>query len=64
MDLCLYGRDHGFPPEALTRATGLTAAEVAWVYDDIAKKRATTRYLHERPLLVGPAAPPSGAEPA
>jgi NAD+ synthase len=52
MDLCLYGKDHGVDPVAVARATGLSPEQVTWVYDDIGKKRATTRYLHERPLLV------------
>ena len=52
MDLCLYGKDHGVDPAAVARATGLSLEQVTWVYDDIDKKRATTRYLHERPLLV------------
>jgi len=52
MDLCLYGKDHGVPPAEVAGVVGLSPDQVAWVYDDIAKKRATTRYLHERPLLV------------
>jgi NAD+ synthase len=52
MDLCLYGKDHGVAPAEVARATGLSPEQVTWVYDDIDKKRATTRYLHERPLLV------------
>lgn len=52
MDLCLYGKDHGVAPAEVARATGLSPEQIAWVYDDIDKKRATTRYLHERPLLV------------
>jgi len=54
MDLCLYGKDHGVPAEEVAAAADLAAEQVAWVYDDIDKKRATTRYLHERPLLVDP----------
>jgi NAD+ synthase len=52
MDLCLYGRNHDIDPGEVARVTGLGAEQVAWVYADIDKKRATTRYLHERPLLV------------
>ncbi|HEX8108366.1 MAG TPA: NAD(+) synthase [Kofleriaceae bacterium] len=52
MDLCLYGKDHGVAPAEVARATGLSPEQVTWVYDDIDKKRATTRYLHARPLLV------------
>jgi NAD+ synthase len=52
MDLCLYGKDHGVAPAEVARAAGLTLEQVTWVYDDIDRKRATTRYLHERPLLI------------
>jgi NAD+ synthase len=52
MDLCLYGKDHGVAPAEVARAAGLAPEQVMWVYDDIDRKRATTRYLHERPLLI------------
>jgi NAD+ synthase len=52
MDLCLYGKNHGVPPAEVAGAVGLSAEQVAWVYADIDRKRATTAYLHERPLLV------------
>lgn len=54
MDLCLWGKNHGVPAEEVARAVGLTPEQVAWVYTDIDKKRATTHYLHQRPLLVDP----------
>lgn len=54
MDLCLYGKNNGVDPSDVAPAVGLTKEQVAWVYADIDKKRATTRYLHERPLLVDP----------
>jgi NAD+ synthase len=54
MDLCLHGFNHGTAAEAVAAATGLTAAQVARVYRDIAAKRRTTRYLHCAPLLVEP----------
>lgn len=52
MDLCLWGKNHGIPPSEVAPAIGLTADQVTWVYGDIDKKRATTRYLHLRPQLV------------
>ena len=52
MDLCLYGKNNGVDPADVAPAVNLTKDQVAWVYADIDKKRATTRYLHERPLLV------------
>jgi len=52
MDLCLYGKNNNIPIEEVAAAVELTKEQVEWVYSDIDKKRATTRYLHERPLLV------------
>lgn len=56
MDLCLYGRNHGVPAEAVGAAIGLTAEQVERVYRDIDQKRRTTAYLHARPLLAEPVA--------
>lgn len=52
MDLCLYARNHGIPAAALTKALGLTEAQVELVLQDIDGKRRATRYLHQPPLLV------------
>jgi NAD+ synthase len=52
MDLCLYARDRGLPPEAVAGAVGLSPADVARVFADIDRKRQTTRYLHLPPQLV------------
>jgi len=52
MDLCLYGRDHGLPPEAIAEGAGLTTEQVKRAYLDIESKRRATRYLHLSPLLV------------
>ena len=52
MDLCLWGRDHGMPVDALAAEAGLTSAQVERVYRDIDAKRRTTRYLHVPPLTV------------
>jgi NAD+ synthase len=54
MDLCLYAYNEGAAPERVAEAVGLTPAQVARVYDDIAQKRRTTRYLHLPPQLVEP----------
>jgi NAD+ synthase len=54
MDLCLYGRNHGVPAEAVAAAAGLTPEQVERVYADIDQKRRSTRYLHARPQVVEP----------
>ena len=54
MDLCLYARDQGLPPEAVADAVSLSPEQVQRVYDDIDQKRRTTRYLHLAPQLVEP----------
>lgn len=52
MDICLYAKNHGYPPEDVARCTGLTAQQVRRVFDDIDTKRSTTRYLHLQPQMV------------
>ena len=52
MDLCLWGKNHGVAPSEVAPVVGLTSEQVEWVYNDIDKKRATTRYMHLAPLLV------------
>jgi NAD+ synthase len=52
MDLCLLGKNRGFPPAEVAPAVGLSAAQVERVYKDIDAKRNTTRYLHMGPRLV------------
>lgn len=54
LDICLFGLNHEMPAEAVAPLVGLTADQVAFVYKDIQAKRATTKYLHERPCLVEP----------
>lgn len=51
MDLCLYGKNNGYPPEAVAESVSLTPGQVQRVYDDIDTKRKTTRYLHLAPRL-------------
>jgi NAD+ synthase len=56
MDLCLYAKNHGYPPEAVAAAVELSPEQVDRVYRDIDGKRSTTRYLHLASLLVEPVA--------
>lgn len=53
MDLCLYGKNNGYPPDEVAPAVGLSNDQVQRVYNDIDTKRAATRYLHMAPLMVG-----------
>ena len=54
MDLCLYGKNHGYSPEEVAPMTGLAPGRVKAIFLDIDRKRATTRYLHLSPVLVAP----------
>ena len=51
MDLALYALNHGFPASALAAALGMDEARAKAIYDDIANKRRTTRYMHLPPVL-------------
>jgi NAD+ synthase len=53
MDICLYGKNHGWDAAAVAGATGLTLDRVRHIWADIDRKRSTTSYLHLPPLLVG-----------
>jgi NAD+ synthase len=52
MDLCLYGKNHEVDPATVAAAIGLKPEQVQKVYDDIDTKRATTCYLHLKPILM------------
>jgi NAD+ synthase len=54
MDLCLYGKNNGVPPQDVAAAAGLTVEQVQRVFRDIDQKRATTEYLHLGPQLTEP----------
>ena len=54
MDLCLYGKNNGYGPEEVAPAAGLAPGRIRAIYQDIDRKRATTRYLHLPPVLVVP----------
>ncbi len=52
MDLALYALNHDFPASALAAALGIDETQAKAIYDDIAQKRRTTRYMHLPPVLV------------
>ena len=52
MDLCLYAKNHGIAAIDAASATGLSPEQVQQVYDDIDKKRSTTRYLHLKAITL------------
>jgi NAD+ synthase len=54
MDLSLWAFNHGVPAAEAAPVLALTAAQVERVYRDIDAKRRSTKYLHSRPLFVGP----------
>jgi NAD+ synthase len=51
MDLCLYGKNNGVPVIDIAAATGRTPEQVERIFKAMDSKRATTRYLHTKPLL-------------
>ena len=51
MDLALYALNHGYAASALASVLGIDSARAQAIYDDIANKRRTTRYLHLPPVL-------------
>ena len=52
MDLCLFGKNNGLPPEVIAAAARLDRTTVEQVWADIDRKRSTTHYLHCKPALV------------
>ena len=54
MDLALWALNHGIAKEELAEALGMSPERAGRVYDDIGAKRRATRYLHLKPLLLGP----------
>ncbi len=52
MDLCLYGKNNGYPVEEVAEVLEITPQQVQRVYDDIDNKRSTTRYLHLSAQLI------------
>lgn len=52
MDLCLWARSHQVPASDVAAELGLVTEQIERVYRDIDGKRAASRYLHAKPLLV------------
>lgn len=52
MDVALWAHNHGIPAGELAGSFGLSAEQANYIYQDIEKKRSTTRYLHSKPILV------------
>jgi NAD+ synthase len=54
MDYALWARNHNVSALELGAFLGVSADQAERIYRDIDVKRATTRYLHHRPVLVAP----------
>ena len=52
MDLALWSLEHGIADATLAKALGVETAVASALYEDIANKRRTTRYLHAAPMMV------------
>jgi NAD+ synthase len=55
LDFCVYALDHGVSPAQAAPVVGLSEEQVEEVYRDIlGKRRRSTRYQHQPPMLVEP----------
>ena len=52
MDLLWYAQEHSVPVAQVTRATGLTEAQVLRAYSDLARKTRAAAYLRKAPLVI------------
>lgn len=52
MDLCLFAKNNGFHPKEVADAVRLDIDLVKYIFRDIDRKRATTRYLHLPSLFI------------
>lgn len=52
MDLCLYAKNNNLPIKEVSIVTGLATEKIQRVFEDIDRKRSTTKYLHLPALLV------------
>ena len=58
MDLALYSRTNGYPPESLAAAIGISVDDAARIYADIDAKRRIADVLHLPALLASPGSLP------
>lgn len=61
MDLVIWAINHDIQPESVAELLGLSAETVRHVYADVRAKRRATKYLHQRPMLLGVVGEISGA---
>lgn len=52
MDIALWCRNHLIPEVLLAEYLGISEAQAGYIYKDIDTKRKTTRYLHDKPVLM------------
>jgi len=52
MDLALWAHNHHLPAGELAAALEVSPEQANFIYNDIEKKRSTTRYLHSRAILM------------
>jgi NAD+ synthase len=52
MDVCLWGKNHGMDAAEVARAAGVEPQTVEALYWEIDQRRRSTRYRHERPLVL------------
>lgn len=52
MDLALWALNHDVPAAELASVLKITEEQAQYIYQDIRTKRRTTRYLHNRPVLM------------
>jgi NAD+ synthase len=61
MDLAIWALNHGIAAEKLGEVLGMSVTKASHVYADIRAKRLATRYLHHRPIVLGPVPEIDGA---
>jgi NAD+ synthase len=52
MDLLVWGERHGVPPAELAALAGMAADEVETGYDEVARRREATAYLHAPAVMI------------